>query len=92
MSQESGADNPETARPGKRQRRLSISIGLWIIKRIEGLLVRLSRVPDQPWFDPSQFEWTSFLEHNAPAIRAELDHGFAMVATVDRRPGDGSSQ
>ena len=73
MSQESGADNPETARPGKRQRRLSISIGLWIIKRIEGLLVRLSRVPDQPWFDPSQFEWTSFLEHNAPAIRAELD-------------------
>lgn len=73
MSQESSAGNPETTRPDKRQRRLSISAGLWIIKRIERLLVRLSRVPDQPWFDPSQFEWTRLLEANAPAIRAELD-------------------
>lgn len=73
MPQESSVRNAEQTAPGKRQRRLSISVGLWIIKRIERLLTRLSRVPDQPWFDPSQFEWTRALEDNTPTIRVELD-------------------
>lgn len=72
MAQESRQVPAAEADPGKRKRRLSISAGLWIVKRIERVLTRLSRVPDQPWFDPSQFEWTRRLEDNAPVIGAEL--------------------
>lgn len=73
MTQESSAGKPAEARSGKRKRRLSISAGLWIIKRIERLLVRLSRIEDRPWFDRSEFEWTRRLEAGAAAIRAELN-------------------
>lgn len=73
MSQESSARTADDTPPGKKQRRLSISVGLWIVKRIERVLTRLSRVPDQPWFDPSAFGWTRFLEDNVSTIRGELD-------------------
>jgi len=64
--------NPQNNRSQKHHRP-SVAIGLWIVKRIERLLVRFSPLPDQPWFDPAEFDWTRPLEDNAGTIRAELE-------------------
>lgn len=73
MAEQSRTDTTDDQFPPRKHRRLSISVGLWIIKRIERLMVRMSLVPDQPWFDPTRFGWTRLLEDNAPAIGAELE-------------------
>lgn len=67
--------NPDTAATDapRKRRRPSVAIGLWIVKRIERLIVRLGPLPDQPWFDPTRFDWTAQLERNAGTIRAELE-------------------
>lgn len=67
----------------KKRHRPSVAAGLWIIKRIERALIRLSRLPDQPWFEPERFDWTRVLEENAPTIRAELDE---IMKHPDRIP------
>ncbi len=62
-----------TNEPKRKRHRPSVAAGLWIVKRIERVLMRFSALPDQPWFDAGQFEWTKTLEANAPAIRTELE-------------------
>jgi len=68
---------------GGKRHRPSIAIGLWVIKRIERAIVRFSSLPDQPWFDSEQFDWTAKLQSHAPAIRAELDR---ILDQPDRIP------
>jgi len=68
-------------RPGKKKHRPSVAAGLWLIKRIERVLTRYSRVEDTPFADPQQFPWVATLEREWYRIRHELD-------TVMRRPED----
>ena len=58
---------------GKRKRRFTVALGLWIIKRIERALIRYSRVPNTPFLDPSTFSWVRTLEADWTVIRAELE-------------------
>ena len=57
----------------KKKRRLSVALGLWIIKRIERTLIRYSQVPDTPFMAPAAFSWVRTLEADWKLIRAELD-------------------
>ena len=57
----------------KKQRRLSVTLGLWIIKRIERALIKYSRVPDTPFLAPDEFPWVAALEAEWQPIRAELE-------------------
>ena len=66
-------------RPGKKKHRPSVAVGLWIIKRIERLLVHYSLVDNTPFLEPAQFPWAGMLERETHRIRAELD-------AVMRRP------
>ncbi|MGI9229266.1 MAG: aspartyl/asparaginyl beta-hydroxylase domain-containing protein [Gammaproteobacteria bacterium] len=63
----------QTNRPDKKKHRLSVAVGLWIIKRIEALLIRFSTVPDTPFLSAGDFSWVAYLEENAATIRKELD-------------------
>lgn len=56
----------------KKKRRPSVALGLWIIKRIERILIRYSLVPATPFLDPSEFSWARTLEADWKLIRAEL--------------------
>lgn len=56
----------------KKRHRPSVKIGLWLIKRIERVLVRYSRVPDQPVLANQDFPWVQELEANWKTIRREL--------------------
>ena len=68
-------ENPEI-KTGKKKRkhRLSVSIGLWFIKRIERILMYFSKLEDQPFLDPKDFDWVQTLEDNWEQIRVELEH------------------
>ena len=57
----------------KRKHRPSVAIGLWLIKRIERVLVHYSLVPDTPLLDPAVLPWIPALEARWRDIRAELD-------------------
>ncbi|MDE0284252.1 MAG: aspartyl/asparaginyl beta-hydroxylase domain-containing protein [Gammaproteobacteria bacterium] len=57
----------------KKKRRPSVALGLWLIKRIERILIRYSLVPGTPFLDPSAFSWVRTLEADWELIRAELD-------------------
>jgi len=57
----------------KKKRRPSVALGLWLIKRIERILIRYSLVPDTPFLAPSDFSWVRTLEAGWESIRAELD-------------------
>lgn len=57
----------------KKKRRPSVALGLWLIKRIERILIRHSLVPDTPFLAPSDFSWVRTLEAGWESIRAELD-------------------
>jgi ornithine lipid ester-linked acyl 2-hydroxylase len=63
-----------TPRKGKRKHRLSVAIGLWIIKRVERMLMYFSASPDQPFLNPNDFAWVNDLEVNWEKIRNELEH------------------
>lgn len=71
MSEASQASAEKQSR--KRKHRPSVAAGLWLIKRIERVLVRYTMIPDQPFFDAARFPWTAPLEANWRAVRAELD-------------------
>ncbi|MEJ2761140.1 MAG: aspartyl/asparaginyl beta-hydroxylase domain-containing protein [Gammaproteobacteria bacterium] len=57
----------------KRKHRPSVAVGIWIIKRIERILVRYSKVGDRPVFDAAQFGWIRPLEADWRKVRAELE-------------------
>lgn len=57
----------------KRKHRPSVAAGLWLIKRIERVLVHYSQVPDTPFQDPAVFPWIAHLESRWPVIRTELE-------------------
>ncbi|MGK0296578.1 MAG: aspartyl/asparaginyl beta-hydroxylase (cupin superfamily) [Gammaproteobacteria bacterium] len=59
--------------PHKKKQRPIIAIGLWIIKRVEKILIHYSIVGNAPFFDPEDFSWTSSLEAQWQTIRKELD-------------------
>ena len=61
------------AKPKKYQRP-TVVIGLWIIKRIEKILVSYSRVSNTAIFNPDDFPWVRNLEAEWIKIRGELDH------------------
>ena len=61
-------------RKGKRKHRLSVAIGLWIIKRVERVLMHFSMFDDKPFLDPADFAWVNSLEANWKSIRSELEH------------------
>lgn len=73
-----------TIEPTKRKRkhRPSVAIGLWIIKRIERVLVRYSQVPDTPFQDPARFPWVPALEARWRDIRAELEKVLARPEAI----------
>ncbi len=57
----------------KKKRRPSVTLGLWLIKRIERILIRYSLVPDTPFLAPSEFSWVRTLEAGWKLMRAEVD-------------------
>lgn len=57
----------------RKKRRPSVALGLWLIKRIERVLIRYSLVPDTPFLAASDFSWVRTLEADWELIRAELD-------------------
>ena len=57
----------------RKKRRPSVALGLWLIKRIERILIRYSLVPDTPFLAPSEFSWVPVLEADWKVIRAELE-------------------
>ena len=57
----------------RKKRRPSVALGLWLIKRIERILIRYSLVPDTPFLATSDFSWVRTLEGDWELIRAELD-------------------
>lgn len=61
------------AKHEKRRKRPSVAVGFWIIKRIEKVLIRYSRVADTPVLDRDEFSWTGTLESGWEAIRVELE-------------------
>lgn len=63
----------EETRPGKKKHRLSVAVGLWIIKKIETVLVAFSKVANTPFLPVDDFAWVEHLEKNAGPIRKELD-------------------
>lgn len=71
------------ANPRKKKQRLSVALGLWLIKRVEQVLIRFSLVGEQPFLEPAQFPWVKGLEANWAAIRAELER---IMATPERIP------
>ena len=68
---------------GKKKHRLSVALGLWIIKRVEQILIRFSLVGDTPFLPSSAFAWVELLESNWEVIRAELDQ---VLKTPERIP------
>ena len=67
----------------KKKHRLSVALGLWIIKRVEQVLIRFSLVGATPFLAPSAFAWVELLEANWEVIRAELDQ---VLKTPERIP------
>ena len=67
----------------KKKHRLSVALGLWIIKRVEQVLIRFSLVGATPFLAPSAFAWVELLESNWEVIRAELDQ---VLKTPERIP------
>lgn len=67
------AEQTHSGVSAKRKHRLSVAVGLWIIKRIERILVRYSKVGDRPFFDAEQFDWVGPLEADWCKIRVELE-------------------
>ena len=67
----------------KKKHRLSVALGLWIIKRVEQVLIRFSLVGATPFLAPSAFAWVETLEANWEVIRAELDQ---VLKTPERIP------
>lgn len=57
----------------KRKHRPSVAIGLWLIKRIERVLVHYSLVPDTPFLDPAHLPWIPGLEARWRDVRSELE-------------------
>ena len=57
----------------RKKRRPRVALGLWLIKRIERILIRYSLVPDTPFLAPSEFSWVPVLEADWKVIRAELE-------------------
>lgn len=70
-------------RPQKKKQRLSVALGLWLIKRIEQVLIRFSLVGEQPFLEPAQFAWVRGLEADWAAIRGEMER---IMATPERIP------
>jgi beta-hydroxylase len=75
----------ERARPSWRERYRSLGarrfarwlllkrIGKKLVRRLDALMARSSRVGNPELFDPRDFAWTAELEAGWPAIRRELD-------------------
>ncbi|WP_409282242.1 aspartyl/asparaginyl beta-hydroxylase domain-containing protein [Pseudomonas putida] len=60
------AENPDA------KHRPSVAIGLWIIKRLENVIRRHSKVANTPFIDPAVFPWAVALERQSATIGAEL--------------------
>ncbi len=67
----------------RKKHRPSVAIGLWIIKRLERLIRRYSRVENTPFIESRQFPWAAELEANWPVIKHELDQ---VMAAPERLP------
>lgn len=80
-----GGVEPEKDPPksGGKRHRLSVRVGLWVIKRVERVLVRGSLVGDRPILDKADFPWTRDLEAAWPAVRRELE---GVLAAPERVP------
>ncbi len=70
--QEQKLNNNLEAKPKKKQRFI-VTVGLWIIKRVEKVLIHYSQVDNLMFFDPQDFIWTKNLEAEWKTIRRELD-------------------
>ena len=67
----------------KKKSRSIVKIGLWIIKRVERILIRYSQIPDTPFINTDEFAWIKQLEDNWEIIKKELD---VVLAQPDRLP------
>lgn len=70
-TEQTGESGTKTGK--QRKHRPSVAIGLWIIKRIERILVHYSLVENRPIFEATEFDWIKPLEADWDRIRAELD-------------------
>ncbi len=68
---------------GKRKHRLTIAVGLKVIKRLERLIARFSPLGEPAIFDRRDFPWAAELEANWWAIRKELEE---VLKERDRLP------
>ncbi len=77
-------DNNTNIPPMKKKKtRLLVKVGLWIIKRVEKVLINYSLVPDTPFFDTNEFAWIKQLVDNWEIINKELD---VVLANPERLP------
>lgn len=58
----------------KKKHRPVVALGLWIIKRIEKILIHYSLVPDTPFLNTKEFDWLVPLKTEWKIIHAELNH------------------
>jgi aspartyl/asparaginyl beta-hydroxylase (cupin superfamily) len=58
-------------------------LGLKLLNALEVWIVRVSRLPDTPVYDPADFPWVEAVRAEWPAIRAELE---AVLAERERLP------
>ena len=62
---------------------LTNQVGDRILKRVNRAIARQSKLPVQPFYEPSDFSWVAPLETDWKKIRAELD---ALLAFTDALP------
>lgn len=67
----------------KKRHRLSVALGLWIIRRLEKLLIAFSLVETTPFLRASTFPWTAPLEAEWRVVRAELER---LLESPERIP------
>ena len=76
MCSSTQAESPPVARPRKFgfDRQWIIQTGLRLLPGFDRLLMRFAATKEYEVFPNTLFPWTSYLEANAPTIRAEAEH------------------
>jgi len=74
MTEDTGQKTEISPAKARRRHRLSVAIGLKVVKRVERVLMYFSNLEDQPFLKPGDFPWVKPLEENWQTIRSELEH------------------
>ncbi|HLZ79367.1 MAG TPA: aspartyl/asparaginyl beta-hydroxylase domain-containing protein [Sphingomonas sp.] len=74
---------PPASSPGVPRRPFLIRVGKKLRRRVDGIVARSSKVPNDPVLDPALFPWTAALRQNWRAIR---DEALAVAGNPDHAP------